>query len=114
MPGGRGKIKPEDGKPFVKGDSRCHRKGRPRKLPGLDKLLINVLREKIEGVESMEWILRSLRQQAIKKGNVQAASLLMDRAYGKLSQTNDINIDFDKLTENQLDEIIDRILNKKK
>lgn len=114
MPGGRGNIKPEDGKPFVKGDSRCHRTGRPKKLPELDRLLKDVLGEKVNGVTSMEWILRSLRKSAINNGNTQAAIILMDRAYGKLKETSDIKLDFDKMTERQLDELIARILQTKK
>lgn len=114
MPGGKGNIKPEDGKPFTKNDPRCHRTGRPRKLPELDRLLKDVLGEKINGATAMEWILRSLLKSAINTGNTQAATLLMDRAYGKLKETNDIKLDFDKMTDRQLDEIIARILQTKK
>lgn len=114
MSGGRGNIKPEDGKPFVKDDPRCYRKGRPKKLPNLDRLLITTLGEKIEGTVAMEWVLKSLLKAAINKGDVRAAEVLMDRAYGKMRQGNDITLDFEHLTEKQLDELITRILNTKK
>ena len=72
-------------KSFKKGDKRINRKGRPPKLPQLDKLLDAVLGEEKEGISAAEVILKALRLKATK-GDVRAAEVLLDRAYGKASQ----------------------------
>jgi hypothetical protein len=65
--------------------------GRPRKLPELDKLLADVLGEEKDGVSAGEAILKALRAKATK-GDVRAAEVLLDRAYGKSKQTIDNNV----------------------
>jgi len=60
--------------------------GRPRKLPELDKLLADVLGEEKDGVSAAEAILKALRLKA-SKGDVRAAEIILDRAYGKARQT---------------------------
>jgi len=73
-------------KPFKKGvDPRRNVKGAPRKLPALEALLAEVLGEEKDGVTAAQAILMALRQKAAK-GDVRAAELLMDRAYGKAKQ----------------------------
>lgn len=64
--------------------------GRPKKLPHLDKLLDDVLGEEKDGITAAEAILKALRSKATK-GDVRAAEILLDRAYGKAKQTMDIN-----------------------
>jgi hypothetical protein len=65
--------------------------GRPRKLPELDKLLADVLGEEKDGITAGEAILKALRAKATK-GDVRAAEVLLDRAYGKAKQTTETNI----------------------
>jgi hypothetical protein len=65
--------------------------GRPRKLPELDKLLADVLGEEKDGVTAGEAILKAIRARAAK-GDVRAAELLLDRAYGKPKHSIDNNI----------------------
>jgi hypothetical protein len=65
--------------------------GRPRKLPELDKLLADVLGEEKDGITAGEAILKAIRAKAAK-GDVRAAELLLDRAYGKPKQSIDNNI----------------------
>ena len=79
-------------KPFKKGQSG-NPNGRPRKIPELDKLLADVLGEEKDGLTAAEAILKALRLKATK-GDVRAAEVLLDRAYGKASQKieNTINI----------------------
>ena len=60
-------------------------KGRPRVLPELNKLLAEVLGEEKDGVEAAKAILMALRAKATK-GDVRAAEVLMDRAYGKAKE----------------------------
>lgn len=67
---------------FEKGESG-NPKGRPRKLPEIDDLLAEVLGEE-EGDEARE-ILHALLKKA-KRGDVRAAEVLLDRAYGKAKQ----------------------------
>ena len=109
MSGGRGNIKPEDGKPFVKGDSRINRAGRPKKLPDLDALLIEVLAEEVNKSVALKAILIALRKKAMA-GDVRAAEVLLDRGYGKLKQSTGLEVDFTRLTEPQLDQIINRLV----
>jgi Family of unknown function (DUF5681) len=83
----------ENLKPFKKGQSG-NLKGRPRKLPGIDKLLIQVLGEKqanSQGVEmtAAEAVFRGLLARAVK-GDTRAAEILLDRAYGKVVQRNEL------------------------
>jgi len=77
MPRG-GKISPTT--EFKKGQSG-NPKGRPRKLPELDALLAEVLGEEKDGMTAAEAILKKLRQEAAK-GNLRAAEILLNRAYG--------------------------------
>ena len=73
-------------KPFVKGeDSRRNKAGRPPKLPDLDTILADVLGEEKDGVTAGQAILMALRGKATK-GDVRAAEVLLDRAYGKAKQ----------------------------
>ena len=65
--------------------------GRPRKLPELDKLLAEVMGEEKDGLTAAEAILKALRAKATK-GDIRAAEVLLDRAYGKPKQTTDTNI----------------------
>lgn len=63
--------------------------GRPRKLPELDKLLAEVLGEEKDGITAAQAILMKLRQKATS-GDVRAAEIMLDRAYGKSKQPLDI------------------------
>jgi len=59
--------------------------GRPKEIPELRELLANVLGDEKDGKTAAEAILMALRNKAVK-GDVRAAELLLDRAYGKASQ----------------------------
>jgi hypothetical protein len=69
--------------------------GKPKKIPQLDILLADVLGEEKDGIEAAKAILMALRSKAVK-GDVRAAEVLLDRAYGKASQnlTLDGDINF--------------------
>lgn len=73
--------------PFPKGVSG-NPNGRPKKLPKLDDLLSDILGSQEDNDSEAHAILMSLVSQA-KKGNVKAAEILLDRAYGKAQ----LNID---------------------
>lgn len=66
-------------------DNQPEKNGRPKKLPELDKLLADVLGEDKDGIEAAKAILMAMRAKATK-GDVRAAELLLDRAYGKSPQ----------------------------
>jgi len=80
---------PHDGRKFVKGQSG-NPKRKPHKIPELRELLANVLGDEKDGKTAAEAILMALRNKAIK-GDVRAAELLLDRAYGKAKQDFDIS-----------------------
>lgn len=66
--------------------------GRPRKLPSLDSALKKVFGVTADDeVSKVELILEAMYKQAIKKGNVQAANLILDRMHGKPRQTVEIS-----------------------
>lgn len=77
-----GKISPAtEFKPGQSGNP----KGRPRKLPDLDKLLASVLGHEDEDKSEAKAILEALAKKA-KKGDTRAAEILLDRGYGKAKQ----------------------------
>jgi hypothetical protein len=80
--------KQENLKPFKKGESG-NPNGRPRKLPQLDELLADILGEDKDGITAAEAILKALRAKAAK-GDIRAAEVLLDRAYGKPKQTTEL------------------------
>jgi len=69
--------------------------GRPKKIPELRELLANVLSDEKNGKTAAEAILDALRSKALR-GDVRAAELLLDRAYGKsavsLDLTGEVNV----------------------
>lgn len=81
---------------FKKGQSG-NPKGRPKKLPHLDSLLADVLGEEKDGIEAAKAILMALRAKATK-GDVRAAEVLLDRAYGKAKQQIDHTSDGEKMS----------------
>lgn len=62
--------------------------GRPPKLPGLDKLLAEVLDDEKDGITAAKAILLKLRQKAIN-GDIRAAEIMLNRAYGKPKESID-------------------------
>ena len=90
--GGRGKIEPR----WKKGETG-NPNGRPKKLPEIDKLLAEVLGEEKEGINAAQAILIMLRSKA-SKGDIRAAQLLLDRAYGKAKQQIDVTTAGEKVT----------------
>lgn len=74
--------------PFKKGVSG-NPKGRPKKLPDLEILLADVLGETKDGKTAAQAILMALRSKATK-GDVRAAEVLLDRAWGKAKNHVDI------------------------
>jgi hypothetical protein len=80
---------PNDDTKFKPGQSG-NPNGRPKKLPKLDELLADVLGEDKDGIEAAKAILMALRAKATK-GDVRAAEVLLERAYGKSKQVVDLN-----------------------
>ncbi len=76
--------------PFKKNDPRINKKGRPKKLPELDKLLADILGEEKDGITAASAILKALRKKAAS-GDVRAIEVMLDRAYGKSRQFLDIS-----------------------
>jgi len=78
--------------------------GRPRSLPALDVLIAEVMGEEKDGVSAAEAILKKLRQQAAG-GNIKAAEMLLDRAYGKPKQMADITTNGESLNSDLLSKL---------
>ena len=71
--------------------------GRPKKLPEIDKLMAEVMGEEKDGITAAQAILNMLRGKAAK-GDIKAAQLLFDRAYGKSKQQIDVTSQGEKVT----------------
>src|SRR6478609_1322860 len=102
----------ENLKSFKKGQTG-NPNGRPKKLPAIDELLDKVLGTDGSGKSEAEAILNALKAKA-KRGDVRAAELLLDRAYGKAKQAIQMSGDKENplfieasLTQEQIDRIID-------
>jgi len=65
-------------------------KGRPPKLPELDRLLDEVLGDEKDGITAAKAVLMALRAKAIK-GDVRACEVLLNRAYGKAKEYLDLS-----------------------
>lgn len=66
--------------------------GQPRKLPSLQAALTKVFGvTHDDDISKVELILEAMYKQAIKKGNVQAANLILDRMHGKPKQAVEIS-----------------------
>jgi hypothetical protein len=82
-------------RPFVKGDPRINRKGRPKTIPKLHDIFKEVLGGLMEdGQDSgIAQVIKNIFEQAKDRKNrraVNAAALLLDRLYGKAPQTIEI------------------------
>lgn len=102
------KMNEQNLKPFPPGQSG-NPKGRPKNLPGLNALLAETLGE--DSIEVKE-ILKAIIAKA-KKGNVIAAKLILNRAYGLESRQMDIRInnsladvDLTRLSNESLQEVL--------
>ncbi len=73
-------------KPFVKGKSG-NPKGRPR-MPDIREAMAALLADEKNGKTALDAILARLRQMAVD-GNLKAAEMLLNRAYGQPKQQID-------------------------
>jgi len=81
-------------KPFKKGkDERRNMDGAPKKIANLDKYIIELLGSDSEDAEGLKELLQSLYKQAVRKGNVRAAEILLERAFGKVTTKIDHTTD---------------------
>jgi hypothetical protein len=81
----------ENLKPFKKGvDERRQLKGAPRKIPNLDIAIAEILGELKDDKTALDMILVALKNKA-KMGDIRAAELLLDRAYGKAKQSIEVS-----------------------
>lgn len=76
-----GNCKPPEHSKFKKGQSG-NPKGRPKKIPEIEEMLADVLGKVTNGRTAAKGILTALLKKA-SKGDIRAAELLLDRAYGK-------------------------------
>ena len=90
--------KPENilGQGFHTNPERINKKGRP-KMPDIREAMIKVLTDEQNGMNALEAVLKSLRAKAIK-GDVRAAEVLLDRAFGKAQAHIDHTTQGEKIT----------------
>jgi len=81
-------------KPWKKGQSG-NPKGRP-KLPDIREAMAKVFADSIGGMSALEATLNALRDKALS-GDVRAAEVLLDRAFGKSAQTVDVTSGGEKI-----------------
>ena len=96
-------IKNSEATRFKKGVSG-NPAGKPRKLPELDKLMAEVLGEEKNGITAAEAVLKAMLAKAAR-GDVKAAQLILDRAYGKSLQQIDMTTQGEKINQVQIYQI---------
>lgn len=74
---------PQNLTPFKKGSPGGP--GRPKKLPELDILLVEELGEEKNNITKAQAIIKKVTAMALA-GDLRAAEVILDRAYGKTSQ----------------------------
>jgi len=83
---------PQNLVPFAKGeDPRRQGNGRKPKLPQVDVIMAEVLGEEKNDITAAKAILMALLSKATK-GDVRAAEVLLDRAYGKATTKIEANV----------------------
>lgn len=98
-------------KPFKKGDDeRRNLNGRPRKIPELTALLDDVLGEEKNNITAAKAIIMAMLAKATR-GDVRAAEVLLNRAYGMPKQSIDMkaevqSFDLSKLTTEQKEQLL--------
>ena len=99
--------KPENiiGKGFDKRPQNINRKGRP-KLPDIREAMAKVLADEKDGMQALEAVLKALRAKAVK-GDVRAAEVLLDRAFGKATQQVNANVETKQVIVNAIPDDID-------
>jgi hypothetical protein len=115
------KLHTENLIPFKEGyDKRRNLKGRPKKVPEINEILIKVLNEKQGGMNTAEAMVRAQVIKAINHSDTKAFAEIRDMAYGKpklvIQHSGSIelpDIDFSKLSEDEVLEFI-KLKNKAK
>jgi hypothetical protein len=99
---------PQNLKPFKKGVSG-NPAGRPVKLPDINEIISKVLNEKCSNkLTRAENIFRKMCIKA--ETDVRAFEGVFDRSYGKVKISTGIEIDIKKLSDEQLDQILSRLI----
>jgi hypothetical protein len=97
------------GKGFDKHPENINKAGRPKKLPDLDEIISKVLNEKcINKLTRAENIFRKMAIKA--ETDVRAYEAIFDRSYGKVKISAGIEIDIKKMSDEQLDQILSRLI----
>ena len=73
--------------PFVKGDKRINKNGRPKGSKNKDEF-----KELWDSLKPPEWLVDKAIEQ-IEKGNPVVLNKMIERYHGKAKETHDINID---------------------
>lgn len=100
------------GKGFDAHPENINRKGAPKKIPAIDELLSKLLGEDEAEKSEAEAVFDALIKKA-KTGDVRAIEVLLDRMYGKVSQTLDHTNNggsFNNLTDDELESRINQLL----
>jgi hypothetical protein len=99
------------GRPFVKGDKRINRHGRPRTADALKKLVIKIMNEEVSG-SSPEGVVSMSRAELVIRDwlasrNFQKQNAAMERGFGKVKDEHDMqmHLDFSNLTTSQVERI---------
>lgn len=82
-------------KPFPPGN-KANPNGRPKKLPELDTLITEILGSPEDKKSGAYAILEAMLKKA-KRGDVKAADLLLNRAYGKVADKLDVKADVNEV-----------------
>lgn len=128
MPGGKGNIRPEDGKQFTKNDPRINREGRkPSLKKQLEKVALSdgwltfdikdvqILEDKIKvKVPKEEAMALKMFQIAMGKNPnaaMNAIKLYLETFDGKANQNIRIKSEYDELTDDQINERLNKLKN---
>jgi hypothetical protein len=75
-------------------------------MPDVKDALARVLAEEKDGLTALDVVFRALRMKATR-GDVRAAEVLLDRAFGKSRQSVDVNVDLSQMSDDELARIAD-------